>query len=58
MDEIDRVEFLQTMRNMSQLARAAWDEFLEQGFTEDQAMELTKTWLNATIRSANGGDGE
>jgi hypothetical protein len=53
-DPFDTIEALNSLRNMAELARGLFDGLLVQGFTEDQALHLTNTWLAEMIRGARG----
>lgn len=47
-DPMDAVEMLNVMRNIAAGARGLYAEFVEQGFTEAEAMRLTAAWLHGS----------
>jgi hypothetical protein len=53
-DPMSEVEILNAMRNMAKMARTLYDELVEQGFSEDQAMKLVAKY----VHGAGGGKTE
>lgn len=55
-DPATQVEHLNAMENLAELTGAYYQGLVAHGFTVEQAMELTHTWLASTIGASGGTD--
>jgi hypothetical protein len=59
-NELEVLELKRAMAGMAEVTRGFYLELRSQGFSEEEAMRLTSTWLRGTVigASKNGGDDE
>jgi hypothetical protein len=48
-EELDRVEMLNALSDLAELARRFFLELREQGFLPSEALALTQTWMRTTL---------
>lgn len=48
-------ELLNAVGAMAEVCKASYDSFVGAGFTPLQALQLTQTFLSATLRMSQGG---
>ena len=51
---IDQAKTLNTMAGVAQFTKSIYDAFHGAGFTELQAMQLTKQWLSELVQKSKG----
>ena len=50
MDEQVEREVIEAMRTQAKMTRAFYEALIEQGFRLNEALTLTHTWLDASVR--------
>ncbi len=53
-DEAAAIELAQGLRDAAAAARGMFNAYLAEGFTEGQALALTRTWIHAAAGGSHG----